>query len=58
MSRGADTNGTLLSVRNLKTYFDEDGRVVRRRVPVGMLRSGVIQKPIVRAPFTIDEETT
>jgi hypothetical protein len=25
---------------------------------VGLLRSGVIQKPVVRAPFTLDEETT
>ncbi len=33
----------------------EDGRIVRRRVPVSLLRSGVIEKPIVRAPFTIDE---
>ena len=27
--RGAEGNGALLSVRDLKTYFDEDGRVVR-----------------------------
>jgi large subunit ribosomal protein L28 len=33
----------------------EDGLVVRRRVPVSMLRSGLIQKPVVREPFTIDE---
>ncbi len=33
----------------------EDGQVVRRRVPVSMLRSGVILKPVVREPFTIDE---
>jgi len=33
----------------------EDGLVVRRRVPVSLLRSGVIVKPIVREPFTIDE---
>lgn len=33
----------------------EDGQVVRRRVPVSMLRSGLIVKPVVRAPFTIDE---
>lgn len=33
----------------------EDGQVVRRRVPVSMLRSGLILKPIVREPFTIDE---
>jgi large subunit ribosomal protein L28 len=34
----------------------EDGVVVRRRVPVSLIRSGVIQKPIVKAPFTIDEK--
>jgi large subunit ribosomal protein L28 len=33
----------------------EDGQVVRRRVPVSMLRSGLVLKPIVREPFTIDE---
>jgi large subunit ribosomal protein L28 len=33
----------------------EDGVIVRRKVPVSMLRSGLIAKPIVREPFTIDE---
>lgn len=33
----------------------EDGKVVRRRVPVKLIRSGLITKPIVRAPFTIEE---
>lgn len=33
----------------------EDGKIVRRRVPVSLLRSGLIEKPIVRKPFTIDE---
>ncbi|MGD9857371.1 MAG: 50S ribosomal protein L28, partial [Planctomycetaceae bacterium] len=33
----------------------EDGKVVRRRVPVSLIRSGVIDKPVVRKPFTIDE---
>lgn len=33
----------------------EDGKVVRRRVPVSLLRTGVIEKPVVRKPFTIDE---
>ncbi|QDT57062.1 50S ribosomal protein L28 [Caulifigura coniformis] len=33
----------------------EDGIVVRRRVPVSLLRSGLVLKPIVREPFTIDE---
>lgn len=35
----------------------EDGKVVRRRVPVSMIRSGLVQKPIVREPFTVDEES-
>lgn len=38
-----------------KVRVMEDGLVVRRRVPVSLLRSGVILKPVVRAPFTIDE---
>ena len=33
----------------------EDGRVVRRRVPVSLIRSGLVTKPIVKAPFTIDD---
>jgi len=33
----------------------EDGVVVRRRVPVSVLRSGLITKPVVREPFTLDE---
>ncbi len=33
----------------------EDGKVVRRRVPVKLIRSGLITKPVVRAPFTIEE---
>ena len=35
----------------------EDGKVVRRRVPVSLIRSGVIEKPVVRKPFTIQEES-
>jgi len=35
----------------------EDGRVVRRMVPVKMLRSGLVEKAVVRKPFTIDEKT-
>lgn len=31
----------------------EDGRVVRRRVPVSLIRSGMVEKPIVREPFTL-----
>ncbi len=34
----------------------EDGKVVRRRVPVSLIRSGVIEKPVVRKPFTIQED--
>lgn len=34
----------------------EDGVIVRRRVPVSMLRSGQVEKPVVREPFTIDEK--
>lgn len=33
----------------------EDGRVVRRMVPVKLLRSGLVEKAVVRKPFTIDE---
>ncbi len=39
-----------------KIQVVEDGRVVRRRVPVSLIRNGVIVKPIQRAPFTLDEE--
>jgi large subunit ribosomal protein L28 len=34
----------------------EDGVIVRRRVPVSMIRSGLIDKPVVREPFTLDEK--
>lgn len=34
----------------------EDGKVVRRRVPVSLIRSGAIEKPVVREPFTIKED--
>ncbi|MCG6157968.1 L28 family ribosomal protein [Rubinisphaera margarita] len=33
----------------------EDGKVVRRWVPVSMIRAGLIQKPVVREPFTIPD---
>lgn len=33
----------------------EDGQIVRRRVPVSLIRSGLIEKPVVREPFTLDE---
>ena len=34
----------------------EDGKVVRRRVPVSLIRSGLIEKPVERKPFTLDDE--
>ena len=33
----------------------EDGRVVRRRVPVSLIRSGMVEKAVVRKPFTLPE---
>ena len=33
----------------------EDGQVVRRRVPVSLIRSGMIEKPVVRQPFTVEQ---
>ncbi|MEZ6123110.1 MAG: L28 family ribosomal protein [Planctomycetaceae bacterium] len=42
--------------RNLKKIrVVEDGQVVRRRVPVSMIRSGLIQKPQVVDPFAVPE---
>ena len=38
-----------------KIRIVEDGRVVRRAVPVKLIRSGVIERPVVREAFTIDE---
>jgi len=32
----------------------EDGKIVRRSVPVSLLRTGLVEKPVVRKPFTID----
>ncbi|QDT34456.1 L28 family ribosomal protein [Thalassoglobus polymorphus] len=32
----------------------EDGKVVRRRVPVSLIRSGMVDLPVVREPFTVD----
>jgi len=32
----------------------EDGEVVRRNVPVSLIRSGMIERPVVRKPFTVD----
>lgn len=34
----------------------EDGKVVRRKVPVSMIRLGMIEKPIVRKPFTVPKD--
>lgn len=33
----------------------EDGRVVRRSIPVSAIRNGDVQKPVVREPFTLPE---
>ena len=35
----------------------EDGQIVRRRVPVKLIRSGMIERPVIKAPFTLDAET-
>ncbi|WP_437205777.1 large ribosomal subunit protein bL28 [Planctomicrobium sp. SH664] len=32
----------------------EEGEVVRRRVPVSLIRTGMIEKPVVRKPFTLE----
>ena len=42
--------------RNLQTVrVMEDGTVRKRRVPVSLIRSGAIQKAVVRKAFTIDK---
>jgi large subunit ribosomal protein L28 len=33
----------------------EDGKIVRRSVPVSLIRSGLVEKPVRREPFTLDE---
>lgn len=33
----------------------EDGKVVRRWVPVSMIRSGLIEKPVKKDPFAVPE---
>ncbi len=38
-----------------KVRVIEDGQVIRRRVPVRLIRSGLIVKPIVRVAFSIEE---
>lgn len=43
--------------RNLqRVRVVEDGKVVKRRVPVSLIRSGAIEKPVVRAPFTLPDD--
>ncbi|MEZ6067321.1 MAG: L28 family ribosomal protein [Planctomycetaceae bacterium] len=37
-----------------KIQVVEDGKVVRRRVPVSLIRSGLVEKPVRREPFTLD----
>jgi large subunit ribosomal protein L28 len=32
----------------------EDGEVVRRNVPVSLIRSGMVDRPVVRQPFTVE----
>lgn len=34
----------------------EDGKIVRRWVPVSVIRSGFVQKPVVREPFSLPED--
>jgi large subunit ribosomal protein L28 len=34
----------------------EDGQTVRRKVPVSMIRSGMIEKPIATDPFALPSE--
>lgn len=34
----------------------ENGTVVRRRIPVSLIRSGLIEKPIVNKPFDLPQE--
>ena len=34
----------------------EDGKVVRRRVPVKLIRAGVVERPVVREAFTLEDE--
>ncbi len=55
---GRKTTG--ITRRKFKTNLQrvrvmEDGKVVRRRVPVSMIRSGLIEKPVVREPFTLEQ---
>ena len=51
-TRGITKRKFKLNVQSVRVM--EDGRVVRRRVPVKLIRSGLIEKAVVRKPFTID----
>jgi len=43
--------------RNLqKIRVVEDGQIVRRRVPVSLIRSGMIEKPQVKDPFALPQD--
>lgn len=43
--------------QNLQSIrVEEDGQIVRRNVPVRLIRSGLVNKPVVRAPFTLDDQ--
>jgi large subunit ribosomal protein L28 len=42
-----------INLQNIRVI--EDGQVVRRRVPVSLIRAGMIEKPVLRQPFTLDE---
>ncbi|MCH2200796.1 MAG: 50S ribosomal protein L28 [Fuerstiella sp.] len=43
--------------RNIrKIQIIEDGQIVRRRVPVSLIRSGRIEKPLVTDPFALPAE--
>ena len=56
---GRQTTGVTkrLFKRNLKKIrVVENGQVVRRRVPVSMIRAGLIEKPQVVDPFAIPSE--
>ena len=55
---GRQTTGVSkrLFKRNIKKIrVIEGGRVVRRRVPVSMIRAGLIQKPQIVDPFALPE---
>lgn len=51
-TRGITKRKFKLNVQSVRVM--EDGRVVRRRIPVKLIRSGLVEKAVVRKPFTID----